>query len=126
MFAMCVQEDREGLAAGGRWGLSLATSGCESQGAVLEAALGLFHGREARKVLVDSGGAEDSPDAVGDTDEGDLAALVGLGDVEVDEDAEPGRVHVLEFGAVDDEEVSVNGLQFGLQGEDMTQGERSS
>jgi hypothetical protein len=43
-----------------------------------KAALGLFYGREAREELVHAGGAEESPDAVGDTDEGDLAALVGL------------------------------------------------
>jgi hypothetical protein len=91
----------------------------------LEAGLCLFYGREAGKELVYARGGEESPDAVGDANEDDLATAVGLRDVEVDDDAETGRVHVLEPGAVDDEEVSVNRLQLGLQGEDMAQGERS-
>ena len=56
---------------------------------------------------------------------GQPCALVGLRDVEVDENAETGGVHVLEGGAVDDEEVGVDGLQLGLQGEDMAQSECS-
>jgi len=91
----------------------------------LEAGLCLFYGREAGKELVYARGGEESPDAVGDTDEGDLAVFVGLRDVEVDDDAEAGGVHVFEGGAVDDEEVGVHGLQLGLQDKDVAQGERS-
>ncbi len=40
-------------------------------------------------------------------------------------DAEAGGIHVLELCTVDDEEVGVDGLELGLQGEDMAQGERS-
>jgi len=91
----------------------------------LEAALSLFYAREAGEELIYASGIEERPDAVGDTDEGDLATLVGLRDIEVDDNAETGRVHVLERGAVDDEKVGVYGLQLGLQSEDVAQGERS-
>ena len=87
--------------------------------------LGLLYSGEAREELVDAGGGKQSPDAVGDADEGDFAVLIGLRDVEVDDDAETGGVHVLERGAVDDEEVGVHGLQLRLQGENVAQGERS-
>jgi len=106
-----------GVEEGSGWGTEASEA--------LEAALGLFYGGEAREELVHASGLEECPDAVGDADEGDLATLVGLRDVKVDEHAETGRVHVLERGAVDDEEVGVHGLQLGLQDKDVAQGERS-
>ncbi len=65
------------------------------------------------------------PRRVGDVDEGDLAAVVGLGDIKVHEDAQAGGVYLLEGRAVHDEEVSVAGLQLRLKSEDVAQGERT-
>jgi hypothetical protein len=92
---------------------------------VLEAGFGGFDGWEAGEVLVDAGGGEESPHAVGDADESDLAAFTGLRDVEIDNDAEAGGVHVFERGTVEDEKVGVDGLQLRLELEDMAQGEGS-
>jgi hypothetical protein len=97
----------------------------EPQGGALEAVLGGFYGGEAGEELIDAGGCEEGPDAVGDADEGDLCPFVGLRDIEVDEDAEAGGVHVLERGAVEDEEVGFEGLQLGLESEDVAQGKGS-
>jgi hypothetical protein len=91
----------------------------------LEAGFGGFQGGEAGEILVDAGGGEEGPDAVGDAHEGDLSPLVGLRDVEVDDDAEAGGVHVLERGAVEDDEVGVEGLQLGLESEDVAKSEGS-
>ena len=121
---------RHGAAARGRrggsgsdWWAAPGLVGDEEVVERLQALLGGFQRGEAGKELIDAGGAEEGPDAFGDADDGDLAAFVGLGDVGVDDDAEAGGVHVFEVGAVDDEEVGVDFVEFGLELENVGEGE---
>lgn len=92
----------------------------------LKTGFGGFQRGEPGKELIDASGIEKGPDAFGDADDSYFVAFVGLGYVRIDDDAEASGVHVLEIGAVENEEVGVNCVELGLQLEDVKEGESTA
>lgn len=92
-------------------------SKCRSQ--MLDYVLSGFYECNAGKELIDACRGEECPHTLGNADDRNLAAVVGLMHVEVYDYAETGRVHVLKISEVHDKKVRVHGLQLRLKAEDM-------
>jgi hypothetical protein len=92
----------------------------------LSEALGFFEGGGDGDERVDAGEAEELDDTVVGRDDDEAAAVLLAVDVEVDQLAHAGRIHVRGLGEIDDGERSFFAAELLAEGEDGLQGERAT